>query len=183
MRENMQPNSSGRVRLMFEDEAGFGRINKPKRCWCSKKTRPSVPCHHIREYRYAFGGVEPTTGDHFFLVLPRCDTDCMNVFLAELSKEYPKDRILLVCDGASWHKSKGLKVPENIALLHIPPYTPEMNPIEQIWKQLRSLGFRNEIFKTLEHVVDHLCDTICRLTNDTVRSITPRQWIVDAFLD
>ena len=109
----MQPNSTGRVRLMFEDEAGFGRINRPKRCWCSKKTQPSVPCHHIREYRYAFGGVEPTTGDHFFLVLPRCDTDCMNVFLAELSKEYPKDRILLVCDGASWHKPKGLKVPEN----------------------------------------------------------------------
>ena len=107
----------------------------------------------------------------------------MNVFLAQLSKEYPEDQILLVCDGASWHKSKGLKVPENIALLYIPPYTPEMNPIEQIWKQLRSMGFRNEIFKTLEHVVVRLCDTICRLTNDTVRSITARQWIVDAFLE
>ena len=145
--------------------------------------RPSVPCHHIREYRYAFGGVEPTTGEHFFLVLPRCDTDCMNVFLVELSKEYPKDQILLVCDGASWHKSKGLKVPENISLLHIPPYTPEMNPIEQIWKQLRSMGFRNEIFKTLEHVIVRLCDTICNLSNDTVRSITTRQWIVDAILN
>ena len=46
---------------MFEDEAGFGRINKPKRCWCPKGQRPSVPCHHIREYRYAFGAVEPET--------------------------------------------------------------------------------------------------------------------------
>jgi putative transposase len=71
---------------MFQDEAGFGRINKPKRCWCSKKARPSVPCHHIREYRYAYGAVEPVTGEHFFLVLPRCDTICMNVFLNELSK-------------------------------------------------------------------------------------------------
>jgi len=107
----------------------------------------------------------------------------MNLFLRELSKEYPEDQILLVCDGASWHKSKGLKVPDNISLLHIPPYTPEMNPIEQIWKQLRSMGFRNEIFKTLNHVVDRLCDTICKLTKDTVRSITARQWILDAFLD
>ena len=107
----------------------------------------------------------------------------MNMFLAELSKEYSKDQILLVCDGASWHKAKGLKVPENISLLHIPPYTPEMNPIEQIWKQLRSMGFRNEIFKTLEHVIDRLCDTICKLSNDTVRSITTRQWIVDAIFN
>ena len=81
-------------------------------------------------------------GEHFFLVLPKCDTICMNVFLEELSKTYPEDQILLVCDGASWHKSKGLKIPGNITLLHIPPYTPEMNPIEQIWKQLRAMGFK-----------------------------------------
>ena len=174
---------NGRVRLMFEDEAGFGRINKPKRCWCSKKMRPSVPCHHIREYEYAFGAVEPVTGEHFFLVLPWCNTECMNVFLRELSKAYAEDRILLVCDGAGWHKSQGVKVPENITLLHIPPYTPEMNPIEQIWKQLRTMGFRNEIFKTLDHVVDRLCDTICRLTNDMVRHITCRQWILDTILN
>ena len=167
---------------MFQDEAGFGRINKPKRCWCNKRIRPSVPCHHIREYRYVFGAVEPVTGNNFFLVMPRCDTDCMNAFLKELSKQYPQDKILLVCDSASWHRSKDLVLPENIIMLHIPPYTPEMNPIEQIWKQLRSMGFRNEIFKTLDSVVDRLCATICRLTDDIVRSITSRQWIVDAYL-
>ena len=183
IRKKQAAETDGKVRLMFQDEAGFGRINKPKRCWCSKNIRPSVPCHHIREYRYAFGAVEPMTGEHFFLVMPYCDTICMNVFLRELSKEYPKDQILLVCDGAAWHKSKGLVVPDNIGLLYIPPYTPEMNPIEQIWKQLRSMGFRNEVFKTLKHVVDRLCVTIRQLTNDMVRSITARQWIVDAFLD
>ena len=55
---------------MFQDEAGFGRINKPKYCWAEKGVRPSVPCHHIREYRYAYGTVEPNTGDSFFLILP-----------------------------------------------------------------------------------------------------------------
>ena len=181
MRKKCAPNSS--VRLMFQDEAGFGRINKPKRCWCKKGNRPTVSCHHIREYRYAYGAVEPVTGENFFLVLPNCDTICMNVFLNELSKTYPDDTILLVCDGASWHRSKGLKLPDNIRLLNIPPYTPEMNPIEQIWKQLRSMGFRNEVFKTLNHVIDRLCHTICQLTSDTVKSITARQWIVDCFLD
>ena len=119
-----------------------------------------MPCHHIREYRYAYGAVEPVTGEHFFLVLPRCDTICMNVFLEELSKTYSEDHILLVCDGAGWHRSKGLKVPRNITLLRIPPYTPEMNPIEQIWKQLRSMGFKNEVFKTLKAVFKIFCKRV-----------------------
>ena len=66
----------------------------------------------------------------------------MNIFLKELSKTYKNDMILLVCDGATWHKSKGLRIPENIEIMHIPPYTPEMNPIEQIWKQIRTMGFK-----------------------------------------
>ena len=168
---------------MFEDEAGFGRINKPKRCWCSEGQRPSVPCHHIREYRYAFGAVEPLSGESFFLTMPNCDTECTNVFLEKLSKQYANDVILLVCDGAAWHKSKALQCPENIQLLSIPPYTPEMNPIEQIWKQIRSMGFRNEVFNSLDDVLTRLCETICRFTNDMVKSITGRKWIFDCFLE
>jgi len=163
---------------MFEDEAGFGRINKPKYCWCFKGLRPVVPCHHIREYRYAYGAVEPLTGGSFFLVLPRCDTDCMNVFLDRLSNEYPNDFILLAADGATWHRSKGLRVPDNIEIFLLPPATPEMNPIEQIWKELRKRGFRNEVFRTLEKVIDRLCDTICSLSRETVKSITGRYWIL-----
>ena len=89
----------------------------------------------------SYGAVEPLTGESCFLILPYCDTACMNVFLEE---QYPEDMIMLCCDGAAWHKSKTLQVPENIVLFYIPPYTPEMNPIEQIWKELRKIGFRNE---------------------------------------
>ena len=166
---------------MFQDEAGFGRINKPKHCWCRKGIRPSVPCHHIREYRYTFGAVEPLTGESCFLVMPYCNTICMNIFLAQLSKQFPNDVIVLCCDGAAWHKSGTLKIPENIVLFHIPPYTPEMNPIEQIWKELRAGGFHNEVFHTLSEVVDRLCDTIRNLTPDTICSITARDWIVKCF--
>lgn len=166
---------------MFQDEAGFGRINKPKNCWCRKGVRPSVPCHHIREYYYAYGAVEPLTGENFFLVLPYCNTAWMNLFLQKLSNEYPDDAILLCCDGAAWHKSGTLKVPKNIELFFIPPYTPEMNPIEQIWKELRARGFHNEVFQSLSKVLDRLCETICNLTADTVRSITARDWIVILF--
>ena len=131
---------------MFQDEAGFGRINKPKYCWCEKGIRPSVPCHHIREYRYAYGTVEPLTGDGYFLVMPYCNTVCMSIFLKQLSEKYEDDIILLCCDGAAWHKYAGLEQPDNIVLFHIPPYTPEMNPIEQIWKKFGNADFAMKFF-------------------------------------
>lgn len=163
---------------MFQDEAGFGRINKPKYCWCYAGLRPVVPCHHVRKYRYAYGAVEPLTGENFFLVLPYSNTDCMNIFLQNLSKKYPNDFILLTADRATWHASKSLNIPDNIEIFLLPPATPEMNPIEQIWKEIRKRGFKNEIFNSLEKVVNRLCDTICSLTNDTVKSITGRDWIL-----
>lgn len=166
---------------MFQDEAGFGRINKPKRCWCVKGMRPSTPCHHIREYRYAYGAVEPRTGESCFWVMPYCNTQWMNAFLTQLSTQYADDIILLVCDGARWHKSAGLIIPENIQITYIPPYTPEMNPIEQIWKEIRKRGFKNEVFPSLEKVVYRLCETIKNLPASTIRSITGRQWILSIY--
>jgi len=151
---------------MFQDEAGFGRINKPRYCWCPRGIRPSVPCHHIREYRYAYGAVDPQRGDSFFLVLPYCNTICMNLFLQKLSEEFPDDYIVLVADKAAWHTANGLNIPENIEIISLPPYTPEMNPIEQIWAWIRLHGFRNELFQTLDCVVDRLCDTIRSLSID-----------------
>ena len=105
----------------------------------------------------------------------------MNIFLQELSRRYPDDTILLCCDGAAWHKSNALHLPDNIELFFLPPYTPEMNPIEQIWKELRRIGFRNEVFATLDKVVDRLCLCICRLSAYTIRSITARSWILSCF--
>ena len=163
---------------MFQDEAGFGRINKPKRCWAPKGVRPCVPSHHIREYRYAYGAVEPLTGDSFFLVLPWSNTTCMNLFLSELSKTYSDDFILLALDQASWHTTKRLIIPENIQLFFLLPCTPEMNPVEQVWKEIRKRGFKNEIFATLERVVDKLCAVIVSLTNIDITSITGREWIM-----
>jgi len=105
----------------------------------------------------------------------------MNLFLQELAENYPDDVIIIVCDGASRHRSGTLVVPKNIQLFYLPPATPEMNPIEQIWKEIRKLGFRNEIFQTLEKVVDRLCETIRSLSEDSVRSITGRDWIMSTF--
>ena len=173
------PDCIASIRAKYE--AGFGRITTPSYCWCERGMRPSVPCHRIREYVYAYGGVDPVSGDSFFLILPKCNTEMMNLYLKGLSERFSDDLLLVCCDGASWHKSKGMEVPENIVLFFIPPYTPEMNPIEQIWKELRSRGFKNVLFKTLKKVEDKLVETIQSLKNTTVKSITCRDWILKCF--
>ncbi|CAI3513624.1 IS630 family transposase [Enterococcus cecorum] len=98
----------------------------------------------------------------------------MNEFLKRLSREFKEDYLILIMDNAVWHKSKTLNIPENIELMFIPPYIPELNPIEQIWKEIREKVFANEVFPTLEHVIDRLCETINNLTNEVVKSICKR---------
>lgn len=117
---------------MYQDEAGFGRISKLGTCWSPKGHRPSVPIHHIREYLYCYGVIDAHRDDSFFIIAGGCNSDWMNEFLGQPSVAYPDDYIILVMDNAVWHKSQTLTIPENIEFTFIPPYTPEMNPIEQV---------------------------------------------------
>ncbi|COH43825.1 transposase family protein [Streptococcus pneumoniae] len=93
----------------------------------------------------------------------------MNAFLEELSQAYPDDYLLLVMDNAIWQKSSILKIPTNIGFAFIPPYTPEMNPIEQVWKEIRKRGFKNKAFQILE-------DVIQGLEKEVIKSIVNRKW-------
>ena len=116
--------------------------------------------------------------------MPYTNTDCMNIFLDELSKAYPDDYILLLLDNAAWHRSSSMTVPDRIELFPLLPYTPELNPIEMIWDEVREKGFRNEIFKNLEAVIDRLCLTVKNLSEDVQRvaSITHRRWLMEALM-
>lgn len=100
----------------------------------------------------------------------------MNEFLRQLSAAYPEDYIILVMDNAIWHKSQTLNIPENIEFTFIPPYTLEMNPIEQVWAEIRKLGFKNKVFKTLNEVINKLEEVIQTLTAYQLKSIVHRDW-------
>ena len=131
------------------------------------------PRRSVMELSYTLYLVKPSEEELFSF---------LKLFLKELSCKYRDDIILVVCDGAAWHKSNSLEIPSNIELFYLPPATPEMNPIEQIWKEIRKRGFRNEIFATLDKVIDRLCDTIDSLSTLTVKSITCRSWIESIFI-
>ena len=165
-----------KVRLMYQDEAGFGRISKMSSCWAPQGIRPSIPSHYMRECRYCYGAVGAQTGDSFFLIAGGCNIEWTNEFLRQVSQAYPDDYILLVMDNAIWHKSRTLDIPSNIELAFIPPYTPEMNPIEQVWKEIRKRGFKNKAFQTLEAVIDKLQEVIQGLEKSVLKSTVSRQW-------
>jgi len=162
---------------MFGDEASFGRISEPANCWSPPKTRPSVPKQQIREYKPVYGAVSPDDGASFFVVLEKSNTENMSKFLKLLSEKFPDDLILLCIDNASYHKSKDLVVPKNIERFYLPPRTPEMNPIELIWREIRKRGFKNNAFDSIAAVISKFYEVVSDLSFESIRSITFWNWI------
>jgi len=162
---------------MFQDEAGFGRISQPAHCWAPAKCRPSVPCQRVREYKPVYGAVSPEDGESYFVVLDKCNTENMSVFLKGLSEKYPEDLILLCMDQASYHTTSALEVPKNIRRFYLPARTPEMNPVELMWREIRKRGFKNQIFDSIDEVIKRFNEVVSGITNDTIQSITFWSWI------
>ncbi|MEK7812060.1 MAG: transposase [Pseudomonadota bacterium] len=129
--------------------------------------------------------MDACTGELDSLILPHVNTGCMQLFLNEVSARHPDERIVMVIDGAGWHRSDALKSPENIYLLQLPPHAPELNPIEHVWDELREKYFHNRVFKSLDALEDHLVSGLKTLEDNpvTVRHIVSWPWIMAALLD
>jgi transposase len=122
---------------MFADEARFGRMNRPRPCWAPPSVRPAVASQLIREFIYLYGAVSPMDGACSFLILPAADTECFQIFLDSLGKRFSRQHILLILDGAPNHTTDDLLIPTNITLEFLPPCSPELNPQENIWDEIR----------------------------------------------
>ncbi len=119
------------MRLMLHDEGRFGRISSPRRCWAPRGMRPHVPNQIVREYTYGYVAVSPHDGAMDPLIMPEVSEQTMSILLREVSDRHPDEFILMIMDGAGWHRAKALGVPYNMAVIFLPPYSPEFNPLEQ----------------------------------------------------
>lgn len=169
-----------KVRLMFQDEARFGRMAKPKRCWAPLPDRPVMLNGYEREFVYVYGAVTPREGRFDWKICPQMNTSRMSEFLAQVSKRYSKEFLVMIVDGASSHRSKDLQVPENVRLLPLPGYSPELNPQEHIWDEIREKEFPNRVFNSMDAVKAQLKNGLLRLARNTqrVKSITEWPWII-----
>jgi len=171
--------------VMFEDEARFGRMSRPMRCWAPLGIRPEVKTQLVREYDYAFGAVAPLTGEMDSLILPRCDTEMMSLFLEEVSKRHLDKHILMFMDQAAWHTTKKLALPKNMSLDHLPPRSPQCNPQEGVWKVLRREALGNRHFNSLDEVACASANGLhCLESNKTfLQGLCGFDWIITSLLN
>jgi transposase len=158
-------------------------MNDPKACWAPRGVRPAVGAQLVREFMYVFGAISPADGCHDSLILPAANTQCMNRFLAELRSRHPTDYILVVLDGAGWHKSRELLLPESMELVPLPPYCPDLNPEEQVWDELREKAFGNRVFDSLDAVADAGADGLRKIESnpESLKRLAGRDWILEPY--
>ena len=165
--------------MWFQDEARVGQQGTLTRIWAERGTRPRAPRDTRYKWAYIFGAVCPERGATAALVMPNADTPAMSAHLGEISRTVAEGaHAIVVLDGAGWHGAKALCVPDNITLLPLPPYAPELNPIENVWAYLRANRLAISVFETYEDIVTRCCKAWNFFANDTdtVRSITTRDY-------
>lgn len=167
------------IEIWFQDEARVGQKNKITRRWAKRGTRPSAPHDQRTASAYIFGAICPAQGKGAGLVLPFCNTDTMNLHLAEIAQAVAAEaHAVLLMDQAGWHMTAKLVVPENITIVPLPAKCPGLNPVENVWQFMRDNWLSNRIFQSGEDIVDHCCDAWNKLVDqpDRIKSIGNRQW-------
>lgn len=164
------------VNLFFQDESRFGLFTRNGKALTAKGVKPICPFHQVFQTVYLFGAFSPITGDSFLLEMPHCNADTFQVFLDELSKKFADVYNILTLDNGAFHKAKALIIPENIGLLFLPAYSPELNPAENMWGILKR-KFTNKLHHTLEEVSEFITKNTANLTKESIKKTCGFQYI------
>ena len=171
--------AGAKIEIWFQDEARVGQKNKITRRWAKRGTRPRAPHDQRTHSTYLFGAICPAEGKGAGLVLPFCNTATMALHLAEISQAVaPGAHAVLVVDQAGWHTTTKLDVPNNITMVPLPPRSPELNPVENVWQYMRDNWLSNRVFANYDDIVTHCCDAWNKLVDQPwkIMSIGQRDW-------
>jgi len=168
------------IEIWFQDEARVGQQGTLEYVWAPIGSRPAMVRDNRRDSAYLYGAICPARGVGAAVIMPAANTEGMNEHLKEISTQVaPGAKCLLVCDGAGWHQTgETLEVPYNITLLKLPPYAPELNPMENVWDYLRGNKLCNRVWDSYEAVVE-ACRSAWNFLigdHDRIRSIGAREW-------
>ena len=168
------------VDIWSQDETRVGQQGSLSRIWATRGTRPRKVKQQQFISTYIYGAACHDTGQACALILPHTNTVSMNRFLVELSSVIARGRhVALVVDNAGWHTAKELLIPSNITLIPLPPYSPELNAMEQVWQWIKSHFLSNQCYANYAAIVDQSCYAWNELSKDKelVKSIMHRKWI------
>ncbi len=149
------------------------------RIWARRGTRPRAVRDHRFTWAYLFGAICPARGTGAAVIMPEVNVEAMNEHLAEISRCVSVGALaLLVLDGAGWHSSPRLDVPDNIVLLALPPYAPELNPVENVWQFMRGNSLSNRAFENYQQIVEACRDAWNALIQlpHSITSLGTRSW-------
>jgi transposase len=138
--------------------------------------KPICPFQQVFKSTYLFGAFSPLNGDKFLLELPNCNAQTFQIYLDEFSLQNQAEFKIIVLDNGAFHKALTLEIPENIALIFLPPYSPELNPAEKVWAVIKR-KFTNTLHKSLEELSDFIASATKELTASKIKTITNYQYI------
>jgi hypothetical protein len=167
------------VEIWFGDEARVGQQGTLTRVWARRGTRPRAPRDRRFQSAYLFGAVCPERKTGAAIVMPEVGIEAMNAHLAAISRDVSVGAIaVLVLDQAGWHTSAQLKLPDNIVLLPLPPYAPELNPVENVWEFMRKNWFGHQVWPSYKTIVDACCEAWNKLMGmpERIASLGQREW-------
>ena len=154
------------------DEARFGQQGTLADVWARTGSRPRAVRQTRYDWVYLYTAVEPASGESAALVAPHVNTGTMSAFLTILDRERKDgEHFVLIMDQAGWHKSRDLKLPEGITVLLLPAYSPELNPVENLWHYLRSHYLSNRSYEDYDALLAAGTDAYRKLTPEVIRSV------------
>jgi len=157
--------------IMFFDEARFGLRSSTMRIWAERGKPLRVKVQQGFKNFYGYSAVCPFDGRNFSLVMPGVDTENFNAYLGKLGEYFRERKIILIMDQAGWHKSKELVIPENIQFLFLPPYSPELNPVEKLWEWMKKECVHNFFYDLLTDLSDAVCKEYNKLTETQYKKL------------
>ncbi len=169
-----------KVNLYFQDESRFGLKTHTGRCITLKGVKPIVTYQHKFQTTYLWGSYSPIDGDSFVWEINGVNKKIWEGYLEALSKHRPEELKILVIDNAGFHSLKDIHVPQNIAFINIPPYSPELNACERMWHYIKS-KFKNKVMANMEELKSWLHNQVRSITPKQVKSIVNHDCFVNAF--
>jgi transposase len=173
------PANTRPIRVFSQDESRFGLRTIRRRRLTARGVQPVGRVQHVFEWFYVYGAVEPTTGARFFLELPYLNAEMFQLFVDAFAQAFPESLNILVLDNSGAHTSQRLTLPENVQLVFLPPYCPELNPIERLWRDVKD-GLAWQQFTDLEAQQDRLSTLLQAYEADTLQSLTGYPYLVEA---
>ena len=170
-----------RVQVWHQDEARFGQQGTLAHVWAEVGSRPEAVRQTEYEWVYLYASVNPLTGASSAMLAPTVNAAYMGEHLRMVSAAAgPGAHVVLVLDGAGWHVAKALKVPANVTLLPLPPYSPKLNPVERVWGYMRDRYLSCRVYKDYDHVFDAAAEAWNRLDADRLKSLCATSWLTPA---